>query len=181
MGTRTIALLAAAAVSVGACGDDEGDRAAPASPATTAAPATTATTSGDRTAALDISTNLSRKPKIPEPSGDPPSKLVTDDVVVGRGRAAKAGDTVVVHYVGALWSTGEQFDASWDRGRPFSLTLGRGDVIPGWDRGIEGMKVGGRRTLIIPPELAYGAQGQGPIGPDETLIFVVDLLNVTPA
>ncbi len=103
------------------------------------------------------------------------------DVVDGKGRAAKAGDNLVVHYVGVLYKTGKQFDASWDGGRPFPFTLGQGAVIPGWDQGLQGMKVGGRRLLIIPPDLAYGAQGQGSIGPNETLVFVVDLLNDTPA
>jgi peptidylprolyl isomerase len=180
---RTIALLAVAAVGVGACGDDKSDTAStPAEPAA-AAPATTttATTPAKKSGSLDISKNLSSKPKIPKPSGDPPKKLVVKDIVAGKGRAAKAGDNVVVHYVGVLFSTGEQFDASWDSGKPFTFALGQGSVIPGWDRGVEGLKIGGRRLLIIPPDLAYGAQGQGSIGPNETLVFVIDLLNATPA
>jgi peptidylprolyl isomerase len=182
---HTIALLAAAAVGVGACGDDKSDTAstaaepaaAAAAPATATSTSTTTTPSGS----LDISKNLSSKPKIPKPSGDPPKKLVVKDIVAGKGRAAKAGDNVVVHYVGVLFSTGEQFDSSWDSGKPFSFVLGQGGVIAGWDQGVEGMKIGGRRLLTIPPDLAYGAQGQGPIGPDATLVFVVDLLNATPA
>ncbi|MBW3652403.1 MAG: FKBP-type peptidyl-prolyl cis-trans isomerase [Actinobacteria bacterium] len=126
-----------------------------------------------------MSTDLSSKPEIPKPSGEPPKKLVTKDVVKGTGATAKAGDTVAVHYVGVLHETGEQFDASWDSGRPFSFVLGQGNVIPGWDEGVAGMQVGGRRLLVIPPDLAYGEQGQGSIGPNETLVFVVDLLNVT--
>ena len=178
---RAIALLAAAAVSIGACGDDEGDTAT-----TTAAPAAAATGTSTgpptgKTSSLDISTDLSTKPEISKASGDPPKKLVVMDVVDGKGRAAKAGDNLVVHYVGVLYKTGKQFDASWDGGRPFPFTLGQGAVIAGWDQGLQGMKVGGRRLLIIPPDLAYGPQGQGSIGPDETLVFVVDLLNDTPA
>jgi peptidylprolyl isomerase len=181
---RTIALLAAAAVGVGACGDDKSDTASTAAAPAAAAPApatSTTTTPAKKAGSLDISKDLSSKPKIPKPSGDPPTKLVVKDIVAGKGRAAKAGDNVVVHYVGVLFSTGEQFDASWDSGKPFAFVLGQGGVIPGWDQGVAGMKIGGRRLLIIPPDLAYGAQGQGPIGPDETLVFVVDLLNATPA
>jgi peptidylprolyl isomerase len=179
---RTIALLAAAAVSVGACGDDKSDTASIAAKPAAPAPATsTTTTPAKKSGSLDISKNLSSKPKIPKPSGDPPTKLVVKDIVAGKGRAAKAGDNVVVHYVGVLFSTGEQFDASWDSGKPFAFVLGQGGVISGWDQGVAGMKIGGRRLLIIPPDLAYGAQGQGSIGPNETLVFVIDLLNTTPA
>jgi peptidylprolyl isomerase len=181
---RTIALLAAAAVGVGACGDDKSDTASTAAAPAAAAPApatSTTTTPAKKAGSLDISKDLSSKPKIPKPSGDPPTKLVVKDVVAGKGHAAKAGDNVVVHYVGVLFSTGEQFDASWDSGKPFAFVLGQGGVIPGWDQGVAGMKIGGRRLLIIPPDLAYGAQGQGSIGPNETLVFVIDLLNTTPA
>ena len=193
MRAHTIALLAAAALGVGACGDDKSDTAStaaePAAAASAPAPTTTTSTSTSTTTttpaktsgSLDISKNLSSKPKIPKPSGDPPTKLVVKDIVAGKGRAAKAGDNVVVHYVGVLFSTGVQFDSSWDSGKPFPFVLGQGGVIAGWDQGVEGMKIGGRRLLIIPPDLAYGAQGQGPIGPDETLVFVIDLLNATPA
>lgn len=188
MRVRAIALLAAAALGIAACGDSEDETdlpaAVPATPAeTTPAETTTAAAGGTPTAAgrkSGISTDMSSKPEIPEPSGEPPTKLVTTDIVEGKGATAKAGDTVAVHYVGVLHSDGEQFDASWDSGQPFSFTLGQGEVIPGWDEGIEGMKVGGRRMLVIPPDLAYGEAGQGSIGPDETLVFVVDLLNVTP-
>lgn len=188
MRARTIALLAAAAVGLGACGDDEDDADLPAAiPATPAQTETATATTGTGTTAtgtggktLKISKDLSSKPAIPKPTGKEPTKLITEDIVVGDGRAAKAGDNVVVHYVGVLFSDGEQFDASWDNGQPFPFVLGQGNVIPGWDQGVEGMKVGGRRTLIIPPDLAYGEQGQGSIPPDATLVFVVDLLNVTP-
>lgn len=120
-----------------------------------------------------------KKPKVTVPSGPPPKKLETNDLRQGSGPAAKAGDEVTVQYVGVGYDTKKQFDASWDRGEPFPFTLGAGLVIPGWEQGIEGMKAGGRRELVIPPELAYGAAGSPPaIGPNETLIFVVDLLDV---
>jgi peptidylprolyl isomerase len=107
------------------------------------------------------------------------SQLQTDDLTVGDGAEATSGQRVSVHYVGVSHSTGQQFDASWDRGEPFSFKLGKGQVIAGWDQGVAGMKVGGRRQLTIPPALAYGRRGSPPvIGPDETLVFVVDLLEV---
>ena len=127
---------------------------------------------------LDISDDLSAKPEVPTPGGEPPTELVTDDVVVGEGAAAKPGDNVSVHYVGVSFATGRQFDSSWDRRQPFDFPLGGGRVIQGWDMGVTGMREGGRRTLIIPPELAYGARGVGPIKPNETLVFVVDLVKV---
>ncbi|MBW3659142.1 MAG: FKBP-type peptidyl-prolyl cis-trans isomerase [Actinobacteria bacterium] len=109
----------------------------------------------------------------------PPTQLVTEDLVVGDGETAEAGQTVTVHYVGKAWSTGEEFDASWNRSQPFTFDLGEGRVIAGWDQGVEGMKVGGRRKLVIPPDLGYGAAGApGAIAPNETLVFVVDLLSV---
>jgi len=127
---------------------------------------------------LDISDDLGTKPEVPKPTGEPPAELVTDDVVIGEGTAAKPGDHVTVHYVGVSFSTGKQFDSSWDRRQPFDFPLGGGAVIQGWDFGVTGMREGGRRTLIIPPALAYGARGVGPIGPNETLVFIVDLVNV---
>lgn len=116
------------------------------------------------------------KPEIDFPEGDAPSDLVIEDLIVGDGPEAKAGDTISAHYVGVSHSTGEEFDSSWGRGNPLQFRLGVGMVIPGWDRGIVGMRVGGRRKLTIPPALAYGDRGAGAsIGPGETLIFVVDL------
>lgn len=121
-----------------------------------------------------------RKPEITVPDTDPPTELVITDDVVGDGDEAAAGSTVSVHYVGVSWSTGEQFDASWDRMEPFRFGLGAGQVIQGWDEGVAGMKVGGRRTLHIPPHMGYGARGAGGvIKPNETLIFTVDLLAVS--
>ena len=119
------------------------------------------------------------KPTVSVPEGDAPTELVLDDLVVGEGEEAAAGHTVEVHYVGVSWATGDQFDASWDRGDTFKFGLGKGQVIQGWDQGVAGMKVGGRRRITIPPNLAYGKRGAGGvIGPDETLVFVVDLVGL---
>jgi peptidylprolyl isomerase len=123
--------------------------------------------------------DTSTKPEIPKPTGAPPRRLVRDDIVRGKGPAAKPGDNITVRYVGVSFSNGEQFDASWDTGRPFTFRLGAGEVIPGWDKGIEGMRRGGRRQLTIPPELAYGAEGRRPdIAPNETLVIMVDLVSI---
>ncbi len=120
------------------------------------------------------------KPQVDVPVGEDPSyQLELEDIVVGEGEEAVAGSTVEVHYVGVSWATGNQFDASWDRGDTFKFGLGQGQVIAGWDQGVAGMKVGGRRRITIPPMLAYGKRGAGGvIGPDETLVFVVDLIGV---
>ena len=169
---RLNAILAAlvAALVLVACGDDDkGDSSS--TPASDSTPQQTATQP-------DL-TDTSVKPVVPKPAGSPPRRLEKEDIVKGKGPRAKAGDSVTMHYVGVAFSTGEQFDASWDNGAPFGpFQLGSGQVIAGWDRGIVGMRKGGRRELVIPPELAYGSQGQGPIGPNETLIFVVDLLAI---
>jgi len=120
------------------------------------------------------------KPQVEVPSDQPPSyQLELDDLSVGDGEEAASGRVVEVHYVGVSWATGKQFDASWDRGQTFKFTLGKGQVIAGWDQGVEGMKIGGRRRITIPPALAYGKRGAGGvIGPDETLVFVVDLIGL---
>jgi peptidylprolyl isomerase len=119
------------------------------------------------------------KPEIDFPDSQPPTDLEVTDVTEGSGAEATAGKTVTVHYVGVAHSTGEEFDASYNRGEPLSFRLGVGQVISGWDQGVEGMKVGGRRQLVIPPHLGYGDRGAGGvIKPGETLIFVVDLLDV---
>ena len=169
---RLNAILAAlvAALVLVACGDvDKGDSSS--TPASDSTPQQTATQP-------DL-TDTSVKPVVPKPAGSPPRRLEKEDIVKGKGPRAKAGDSVTMQYVGIAFSTGEQFDASWDNGAPFGpFQLGSGQVIAGWDRGIVGMRKGGRRELVIPPELAYGSQGQGPIGPNETLIFVVDLLSI---
>ena len=122
---------------------------------------------------------MATKPAVTIPDGAPPAALVSEDVEIGTGAEAKAGTTVDVHYVGVSWSTKKQFDASWDRGGTFSFGRGGGQVIRGWDEGVQGMRVGGRRRLTIPPDKGYGARGAGgAIGPNETLVFVVDLLAV---
>ena len=119
------------------------------------------------------------RPRLDKPEGDIPFELVIDDITVGDGPEATAGTKVSVHYVGVAFSTGEEFDASWNRGQPFEFKLGKGQVIPGWDAGVQGMKVGGRRKLTIPSAMAYGARGAGGvIAPNEPLVFVVDLLSV---
>lgn len=119
------------------------------------------------------------KPTVTIPDEVAPAELVMVDDTVGTGPPAASGQNVMVHYVGVAWSTGQQFDASWDRNEPFEFRLGAGQVITGWDKGVAGMKVGGRRTLTIPPHLGYGARGAGGvIKGNETLMFVVDLLAV---
>jgi peptidylprolyl isomerase len=118
------------------------------------------------------------KPTIDIPAGEPPTELQITDLTEGDGDEARSGREVTVHYVGVAYSTGKEFDASWNRGAPFRFPLGRGMVIAGWDQGVVGMKVGGRRQLIIPPDLGYGDRGAGgAIKPGETLVFVVDLLS----
>ncbi len=124
-------------------------------------------------------TDTSVKPVIAKPTGSPPRRLVKEDIVKGRGRRAKAGDTLVVNYVGVNFSTGAEFDASWDTGQPYPLPLGAGEVIEGWDKGLVGVRKGGRRMLTIPPELGYGREGAPPdIAPNETLVFVIDVVSI---
>jgi peptidylprolyl isomerase len=119
------------------------------------------------------------KPEVTIPEGSPSYQLELEDITVGEGEEAKSGSLVEVHYVGVSWKSGKQFDASWDRGDTFKFGLGKGQVIRGWDEGVAGMKVGGRRRITIPPAMAYGKRGAGGvIGPDETLVFVVDLVGV---
>ena len=186
--TRLPILLACLllALFAASCGGDDDEQEAAATPTPTAEATAEATTEPAEEPAGEIdpakiSEDLSEKPAVDKPSGSPPAELVTKDIVQGKGKAAKAGDVVAMQYVGNSWSTGEQFDASWDRGaQPFEFPLGAGQVIPGWDQGIQGMKEGGRRLLIIPPDMAYGPQGSPPvIGPNETLIFVIDLKKVS--
>jgi peptidylprolyl isomerase len=159
-----------------ACGGDDEQEAA-------ATPEPTAEATAEPAGEIDpsaISTDLSEKPVVDKPEGSPPAELVTEDIVEGKGKAAKAGDVVSMQYIGNAWSTGGEFDASWNRGQPLEFPLGAGQVIPGWDQGIQGMKEGGRRLLVIPPDMAYGPQGSPPvIGPNETLVFVVDLEKVS--
>jgi len=175
--TRLPILLACLllALFAASCGDDDEQESA-------ATPEPTAEATAEAPGEIDpstISKELSEKPVVEKPAGSPPAELVTEDIVKGKGKTAKAGDTVSMQYVGNAWSTGGEFDASWNSGQPLEFPLGAGRVIPGWDQGIAGMKEGGRRLLVIPPDLAYGPQGAPPvIGPDETLVFVVDLEKV---
>jgi peptidylprolyl isomerase len=178
---RLLALLALlATLALAACGDDDESSSDSGGGAADAAPQEPSTDTPAETTdpAPDI-TDTSAKPVIEKPSGAPPRRLVKEDIVKGKGPGAKPGNTVVVNYVGVSFSTGEQFDASWDSGQTFPVQLGAGMVIEGWERGLVGMKQGGRRKLTIPPEQAYGAQGAPPsIGPNETLVFVIDALEI---
>lgn len=135
--------------------------------------------SGSTSSAESANTDLSKKPVITVPTDVSPDKFAYRDLVEGDGPAAKSGDKVSVQYVGVGFDSEKEFDSSWSRHEPFPFTLGGGEVIKGWDQGVEGMKVGGRRELLIPASLAYGAAGSPPkIGPNETLIFVIDLLKI---
>ena len=161
---RTLALLLALLLALAGCGGGDEETAATPTPKATATPG---------------NTDTSKKPVVTVPDELPPDTLQKRDIVAGKGPAAKKGDTVSMQYVGLTWSTGVEFDASWDRGEPFTVKLGEGKVIKGWDEGIPGMKVGGRRELTIPADQAYGAQGQPPdIGPNEALRFIVDLQKI---
>lgn len=173
---KNIALGLSALALVAGCGDDEGDT----SGITGTNDSAATQTATETTPASEPATAPTRsKPKVTFPKGKAPSELVVKDLIEGKGAAAKAGDPLTVNYVGVLFSNGKEFDNSYDRGQPFPFQLGGGQVIPGWDQGLEGMKVGGRRRLIIPPELAYGAQGSPPAIPaNATLVFVVDLQSI---
>lgn len=186
MRRRATAVCAAAALlalPVAGCGGKSKSSSSASSGSTATATTATASTSSSgkpgKVPATPGEKKLGSKPAIGKPTGDPPAALQSRDIVKGKGKKAESRDTVTVQYVGVSWSTGKQFDASWDRGQPFKFQLGAGMVIPGWDQGVAGMRVGGRRQLIIPPDLAYGPQGQPPdIGPSETLVFDIDLLKV---
>jgi peptidylprolyl isomerase len=187
-----ITVLAAGALGLGiaACGSSKapGVLLAPQAGATsvkvTSTPSTASTTTTPTTTTTSVKTPttgpLSKEPVIAKLSGTPPKHLVIKDLVKGVGTAAKSGSSVTVNYVGELYSNGKVFDASWKTGTPFGpFTLGQGAVIPGWDQGLVGMKVGGRRELIIPPSLAYKAVARPGIPANSTLVFVVDLLAVS--
>jgi peptidylprolyl isomerase len=168
--TAMRALLAVTVVtSLAACGGSE----EPASTAATSAEAPAATSA-------EVSADLTEAPAVPGSDAPPPTELVTSDVVVGDGAEAVEGSTVALKYVGAFYETGEEFDSSWSSGadETFEVTLGEGRVIPGFEQAVYGMQVGGRRVVTIPSELGYGPQGSGPIPPDATLVFVLDLVSV---
>jgi len=170
------ALFAAAALAFAGCGDDDKSTNSSSSDSgsTTAASDATAEVQRD----LKISTDLKKKPDVPSLSGLPPEKLMTKDIVPGTGAAAKQGDKITVEYVGVSYSSDKEFDSSWGR-EPFEAQLASPGIIEGWVEGIQGMKQGGRRALVIPPDLAYGMEGQPPdIAPYETLIFVIDLKKI---
>jgi peptidylprolyl isomerase len=161
-----------------ACGgDDDSEGSAPSTP--TNQPDTGTATEPTPAEAQKALKDTSQKPVIPQPTGSPPRNLVVEDIVKGKGKAAKKGDTVIVNYVGENFSNGKEFGASWDRGQPFHVTIGRTHVVKGWTRGLVGIRKGGRRMLTIPPELGYGPNGYPPaIPPNETLILVVDAVSV---
>jgi FKBP-type peptidyl-prolyl cis-trans isomerase len=165
-----LALVAAGLAGCGSSSKASGVQLAPSAGLTQAAVTTTAKPPAA----------ISKKPVVTVPTGAAPSHLVTKDLIVGTGKTAKAGDTVTVNYVGVLYKTGKEFDSSWSRNQPFTTALANGSVIPGWVQGIPGMKVGGRRELIIPASLAYGKAGSPPtIPPNSPLVFVVDLLSIS--
>ena len=160
-----------AVLGVAACGDDSED--------STGAAQTPDATQTETTPPEDALKDTSTKPEIPKPTGIPPRKLVKQDIVKGKGPAAKPGNTVTVNYVGMNFSNGVEFDSSWDSGQAFPVQLGTGMVIEGWDKGLVGIRKGGRRMLTIPPEMGYGAEGYPPdIPPNETLVFVVDAVSI---
>lgn len=187
MSRRTVsrALLAVAiSVSLAACGeaDDESGSAASSSAAEPSAQACE-TVSPTAEPAEELTTDLARKPEPPTTDAAPPCDLVVSDVVVGTGAEAVDGSTAAVKYVGAFHGTGEEFDSSWSRSpdETIAVPLGEGRVVPGFEQGIVGMKVGGRRMITIPSDLGYGPQGRPPVIPgDATLVFVMDLVEVTP-
>jgi FKBP-type peptidyl-prolyl cis-trans isomerase len=162
-GIAIVAMAGVTAFGAAGCGDDK---------------KATADIKFETTGKISVPTDLSKKPTVPKLQGLPPEKLTTQDVVVGKGAAVKPGDKIQVEYVGVSHSTDTQFDTSWGK-QPFDTTLKKGNVIDGWVKGLTGMKVGGRRVLMIPPDLGYGANGSPPsIAPYETLVFVVDLKKV---
>lgn len=175
--TLTLVLVAAAGLGMAACGSSSSNSTTTTGAAATTTPTSTASigTISDPSAAGTLGT----EPTITVPPGAPPTQLESKDLIVGTGPAAKAGDTVTVQYVGVAYSSGKVFDSSWSRHQPFQFALGEDQVIPGWDQGVVGMQVGGRRELIIPPNLAYGASSPGAgIAANDTLIFIVDLQKI---
>ncbi len=178
MKSKPLILLAAvtAALLIAGCGDDKNTTTANTTDATSTAATGSTADAGSPGKPPKVTGSLSKKPTIATPEGSPPTELVVKDIKKGTGKKARKGDSVKVQYLGVNWSTGQEFDASWNAGKAFYFVLGEGMVIPGWDKGVVGMRVGGRRLLVIPPEMGYGAQGQGTaIPPNETLVFVVDL------
>ena len=168
---RVLILIAVVAVlGISACGDDDEG---------SAGREQQQSAETQTTPPKDALKDTATKPVIPKPTGTPPRKLVKEDIVKGKGPGAKPGDTVTVNYVGVNFSNGQEFDSSWDSGASFPVQLGAGMVIEGWDKGLVGIRKGGRRMLTIPPEMGYGAEGYPPdIPPNETLVFVVDAVSI---
>jgi FKBP-type peptidyl-prolyl cis-trans isomerase len=194
--SKLIAMVAAGALglALGACGDDNGSGGnagntlsqsttatdTQTQTQTTPAPSGPAPVEAKKVTPAPAEASASTKPKPQKGTGSPPSKLEAEDLIVGKGAPAKEGDTVSVQYVGVLFKNGKEFDSSWqgkkERGQPFQFQIGAGQVIPGWDKGVAGMRTGGRRKLIIPADLAYGSQGSPPtIPPNAALIFDIDM------
>ncbi|PXX59865.1 peptidylprolyl isomerase [Nocardia tenerifensis] len=182
-----IGTIAAAALALGACGSDDKSSSAPSS-TSAAATKVTAPAQANPTASkgrectaddIGVSGDFGTAPKITLPDNcDPPKKLITKDLVQGSGPGAAAGQQLKMNYALVTWSNGQKKDSSFDRGTPFDLTLGGGQVIPGWDQGLVGVQTGSRRLLIVPPDLGYGASGRSGIAPNETLVFVTDAVSV---
>ena len=163
-----VALVCALVMSAAACGGDDDSSDASGGPGGSTTPASEPS----------VCSEQPTKPTVHVPP-TPATKLEITDLKPGHGRAVKKNDVIAVHYVGVAQSTNQQFDASYDRGQYLRVDLSQpGGVIKGWEQGLPGMKLCGRRQLVIPPELGYGAQGQGAIGPNETLVFVIDLLGI---
>jgi peptidylprolyl isomerase len=171
-----ITILALAAFVAG-CGSQGASLSDVSSSESTSATDSTSDTKAEKTVQPKVSGSLKEKPELSDASGDPPTELIQKDIKKGTGKTAKNGDKVSVNYVGHNWSNNAEFDTSWGK-QAFEFTLGEGGVIKGWDEGVVGMKEGGRRLLIIPPDLGYGANSQGSIPANETLVFVVDLVKV---
>lgn len=172
-------IAACLALFVAGCGDDSETTAG--TTATTTEEQPSGPTPAEEQASAEKATEEAEKktkPKVSVPKGAPPKKLVVKDLEEGTGPAAKTGDEVSVHYVLVDFKSGREIEASWDVGEPIAFPLGSSSVIPGWEQGLKGMKVGGRRELVIPPDLAYGSQASGPIAPNSTLVFVVDLIAI---
>jgi peptidylprolyl isomerase len=164
-----ILIAVVAVLGASACGDDDDDSGGQA----------TQEQATETTPPEDALKDTTTKPVIPKPTGTPPRKLVKQDIVKGKGPAAKPGDTVTVNYTGVNFSNGQEFDSSWDSGATFPVQLGAGMVIEGWDKGLVGVRKGGRRMLTIPPEMGYGSEGYPPsIPPNETLVFVIDVVSI---
>ncbi len=171
MRTWSLGAVAVAAIGLAGCSSS-------AAPSTTSPPTTTVTAASIPPADRSPAGTTGQEPTVTVPSGTAPSHLESADLITGTGPKAMSGDTVTVQYVLATYSSDKVIQSSWSS-QPFTFTLGQGQVIPGWDKGVAGMQAGGRRELIIPPGLGYGAQSPGAgIAPNDTLVFVVDLLKI---